>query len=709
MAEELIPGIEPDDRPADLFVFNGINGATGSYGVEPKSQQELVKLIRGEEDEAFRQDLAEKAETIDFPSTAEDSTVAQNGWGIIFPVEPQSHSTEAVLEAMSELIALRRWQAGGPYTGPVDDEGNYTGGGLFRIFAGADGYRPGESSREFIRRFGAGTGIVNPRKGVPYYLLLVGTPEEIPYYFQFQLDVQFGVGRICFETLEEYANYARNVVEVERGEVTVDRRAAFFGVTNDHDRATQLSTQHQVLPLYNTLKTDFSDWDMSTFIGKEANQPATKAQLSHLLTGQKPALLFTASHGMEFPQDDPRQLPHQGAILCQDWRGPRRHRGPISEELYFSKDDIDSQTDLRGLITFCFACFGGGCPHRDEFAYGKKRPVIAPKPFLAGLPTKMLGKPKGALAFIGHVERAWGYSIVESGLQGAAGGRNITPMRETLEYLLWGDAAGWSTDLTLNFRFAQLATDLTFKMEQIDRNKFEFPDRYEADLAREGPELVKMWTEHNDARGYIIIGDPAARLPVAEDFTPAPAAGDAAYELTGSAASQPATATATAPATELGETGEAESFGWFGGGDDKKEAAAEEATGEPTAAEPGLAQSLQTVAKELAAKLSQAVDDLTSLEVLTYTSDDINQAKADYDSKRDINSAQTQLRAMTRIFLDGDIVNLVPKTGESDFGTQIDRELWETHLQMVQLAQTNRVEFLKALGEITGTVVRAIR
>jgi hypothetical protein len=136
-----------------------------------------------------------------------------------------------------------------------------------------------------------------------------------------------------------------------------------------------------------------------------------QANLGRLLGGDRTsALLFTASHGMGFPLGDPRQLPHQGALLCQDWLGPGAER-PISPDHYFSADDVSADARLLGLLAFHFACYGAGTPRMDEFARQafKKPTPIAPHAFVLRLPQKLLGHPKGgALAVVGHVERALG-------------------------------------------------------------------------------------------------------------------------------------------------------------------------------------------------------------------------------------------------------------------------------------------------------------
>ena len=127
---------------------------------------------------------------------------------------------------------------------------------------------------------------------------------------------------------------------------------------------------------------------------------ATKAKLHDLLGGaETPALLFTASHGVPFSPGSPRQLPHQGALLCQDWPGPRawRGRGEIPQDFYFAGDDLSSDTNLLGMIAFCFACYGGGTPQHDDFPKPGTTTLqeVAPKPFMARLPMHMLGREKG--------------------------------------------------------------------------------------------------------------------------------------------------------------------------------------------------------------------------------------------------------------------------------------------------------------------------
>jgi hypothetical protein len=661
--EELEALHKEQQSSAETLRFNGINGATGEYGVRPMTGEELANVIVGETPPENLGELNSK-KTSPFPiKPPNDPTrLDEAGWAVVFA----AGADPTIKEALSELLELRRKQAGD----------------RFKIYEGADPYGDAEkkagatrAKATFFKRHKIGGGPADPEE-MPYYVLIVGSPEDIPYEFQYQLDVMRGVGRIHFETPEAYASYARSVVRAESGQVKLSRRASFFGVANLDDKATELSAKYLIRPLYeklrqqqpfdlwvgdDTQRTKLSlDWQFEAFVGKKAS----KAWLQRLLGGdQTPALLFTASHGMEFPMDDPkkRQIPHQGALLCQDWPGPNQWRGEIPQDFYFAGDDLSSDANALGLIAFHFACFSAGTPRVDQFAqqaFKDERQVIAPRDFVGGLPKSLLSH--GALAVIGHVERAWGFSIVSPGSVDQTG-----VFESALLQLFRQDPVGWVTE-NLNMRYADLATQMTATLE------------YERDSVNPY-DLAQMWTEQNDARSYVVIGDPAARLPIAmPDEKPAerPALGTTSISTVPAASTGKAEAVPARPGDKMEPSGPEEFAVDFG------------------LQVSDLSGSIKQFTNQLASALSKAAANITTLEVKTFTTDDIaTVAQGD--------EGRAKLRAYTRVAFDGDMQVYVPaKVGG------VDEELWKIHADMVREAQANRAQFLQSMAELATNLLK---
>jgi hypothetical protein len=671
-----------EDLSSETLVFNGIDGASGGYLLPEMTLAQVSALAQGQTiDTEALQELKQRVYDLQNPHAgveADARDLAQTGWGVIF-----SHNVDpAIVEALDPLLKLRHEQAGE----------------RFKVYSGADGYRPGESKAEFLERHGMGPGPANPDK-VPYYLLIVGEPADIPYRFQYQLDVQYAVGRLTFDSVDDYAYYALSVVQAEKG-LKLPQRMAMFGVSNPDDRATAMSAEHLVQPLAEKLlalqpqwasqapagEAGFQPWDIQTILKDQA----TKAGLSALLEGkQAPALLFSASHGIAFPNGDSRQAPHQGALICQDWPGPENWRKAIPQDFYFASDDLSSNANLLGTLAFFFACYGAGTPQADEFAHQLGQPdrrMIAPHDFVAALPKRMLSLPKGgALAAVGHVERAWGVSFFS-----AKAGPQIQTFQDCLTRLLKGNyPIGYAFEV-FNNRYAEISSDLTNQLEEI-----KFAYRKPNDL-----ELARQWTVNNDARNYIVLGDPAVRLAVGKGSTEAaerPTIPEIARLPAGipegipegipSGMPEPVsvvTVTTRQTVAAQSATGaESTSLEEFGLLDSFKQV------------QVNLSGTLQDFVGKLGDFLGKALDEATSLEVATYVSEDMNAVK--YEAGR---FSGARLRALTRIEIDGDSLICIPENeGE------LDTALWKIHMDMVQQAQISRAELLKTVvSAATGLV-----
>jgi hypothetical protein len=512
----------PDEFPIteDCIYMNGVDGVTGDYlaapldgdGTELKQSvrfADIVEVIKGSAPP--REQAEQLASVAHAPGekhlglhfTIDPTDIAKTGWGVVFPAaHGEDHPAR---KALGPLLRHREQQVGDA--------------ARFKVLSYGDAEGRPEEWSGWLARHGVSAGTVEPRK-VPFYLLLVGSPAEMPFAFAHMLGLEYAVGSLHFDTPEEYAAYAESVVAYETGDtVPTAGEAVFFGPR--HDQATRLSADLLLDPLVGgvpgadrppvveqafmesrkTLGTRAAQFKARKVVGARATKDALLETLSPPAGAKPPSLIFTASHGMAFPAGHADQAGAQGALLCQDWPGA----GSISPAYYLSGADVPSDARLHGVVTFHFACYGAGTPSHDRFFHkpGRRPPQIAPRPFVAALPKRLLSHPGGgALACIGHVERAWGYSIVSN-----TSSPQLIPFENAIGRILSGKPVGLAMK-DFSEKYAALSADLTRILEKVGFGFAPPADR-----------LARLWVERNDAEGYFVLGDPAVRLRV-EKFGP---------------------------------------------------------------------------------------------------------------------------------------------------------------------------------------------
>jgi hypothetical protein len=469
--------------------FNGVAGDTGNYLMSPLSVEQVAGLIKGPSGGVTAGAAAEVVASpadpsfvdwvrrawsaltgahLGLPYGIDPASVRQAGWGVVF----HEQEADAVKRALQPLIDHRRRG--------VD-------AGRVHVLA----YTEGQSVPGWLDAHGVSTGNQDPAK-VPYYLLLVGDPNRIPFSFCHQLDIEYAVGYLHFDTPEEYERYARSVVSYETGvSVPTALDALFFGTRQDP--ATTLSADLLVQPLADASLTRYRK---TVLIGEDATKSALQAALTSV-AGRPPAVALTATHGLAWPCGSPQQLSTQGALICQDWEP---HTVPASGDR-FAAEDVPPHASVHGMIAFHFACYSAGTPSTDRFLHkpGSPPPAIAPRAFIAALPKALLAhRNGGALACVGHVERAWGYSFATR-----RGDARLVPFQNLLARLDAGEPLGHAVK-DFNERYATLSASLATMLEKVGYG-----------LAVDDRALAQDWIERNDAEGYIVVGDPAVALRTA--------------------------------------------------------------------------------------------------------------------------------------------------------------------------------------------------
>ncbi len=431
---------------------------TAETGTGISSHDEL-RLCRKYEEKI---ESLEQRKWRELPADVDPHKLAKTGWGVVFALGEDP----AIPAQLRPLLRRREDQAAN----------------LYRKLT----YHPSESASVFLwNRHGEIPGVFDPER-LPYYILIVGSPEKIPFEFQYQLATSHAVGRIAFDDVEDYGRYARAVVKTERKGSSLSRKATLFSVERG-DWVTDLLARHLVAPLREDWNHLADDWKLETL----CRSKASSSNLRQCLDSEAaPGIILASCHGESFAAGDARQKRYQGALLCQQ------------DDDRFSADDVSESSRLDGQVIFLFCCYGAGTPVRSNFPHAAKKgepEILAEQPFVARLPQELLSR--GALACIGHVDRGWTTSFAW-----AFGDKEIPAvlsLKDTiLQLLRQGHRLGHAMR-SLVRRYTAIAAALTLEIERREHGGDEADD----EQARQRREFE--WTALNDARNFIVLGDPA--------------------------------------------------------------------------------------------------------------------------------------------------------------------------------------------------------
>jgi hypothetical protein len=392
--------------------------------------------------------------------------LAEAGWGVLFA----EGTSAAVRKALQPLLEHRRNQAKGLYREVSVPQGS--------------------TARRFLQSVGSKLNARPTPKQFPYYLLLVGGPEQITFRFQSELDVQYAVGRIFFDTAEEYAAYAQGVVSAEAKERPTPRSALVASPSSSSE--SRFLSEDIAAPLSEILKRSRPESKIETVSG----QAATTATLIALLEGcpEKADLLAIFAAGASFPFGDQRQRTDQGAVISSDWtpKHPLDHKG------YAAAGSL-ARTNQRtaSSIIFMFGDYSTGSREVeldgiDETGALKSRRV-APRPFVSALSQNLL--TNGARAVIGLVGR-----ITSSHATWNTDGIHIQGFSAVFRQILDGFPVGWAME-SFGTYFADLSA--IFHSLREDRAFFKPSDH---EIFRD------VFESLNDLSNLMLLGDPAVYL-----------------------------------------------------------------------------------------------------------------------------------------------------------------------------------------------------
>ncbi len=337
-------------------------------------------------------------------------------------------------------------------------------------------------------------------KKTPQYILIVGGPDQIPFRFQSILSTVANVGRVHFEDLDDLTTYVHKLIRIENAPEPLSRKeVVVFAPDGGLPDPTYFSKRYMADPLAEHMHESLG-FDTHTL----SSIDATKTKSLAALQQTKPALVYTASHGLgALDQTLEVQQRYNGAICCQRTGSERR-----TEDWLFAAHDIPLEEPfLEGAIFFQFACFGYGTPAESDYAHWlpNARDDYPGTDFVAAIPKKLLAHPRGPIAYIGHLDTAFlhGFADVSNRHIDARWHTRIAPFKAAVEDILGAQPSGLSMR-NLHNRYSVCNALITNIYDREKRGRLTWTPALKA-------RFLDNWITRGDAQNYMVFGDPAAR------------------------------------------------------------------------------------------------------------------------------------------------------------------------------------------------------
>lgn len=412
----------------------------------------------------------------------DDWTHPDVGWGVVLPERDDldAHAKSVAADAPAAIQELVRRRGGAP---------------VLR-------YTPALAARGLLRRYERGGGSTEPGprgdRGtaagqIPHYLLIVASPAEIPWNFQYRLQTEAFVGRLDLDAagLENYVGALLDDWKRSRRDVG---KPVVWSVDHGHPDMTRLMRRTIADRLANAFQRDPEFADPGLYLSDGA---ATAGKLVEAIRRRRPAFIATTSHGATYPLDDPITLAGQlGALVDADHSllGPK---------------NLPTDWEAEGAIWYAHACCSAGASRVSAFqgllsessTLGRTVQSLGQAGEIsATLPKALLGHARPLGAFIGHVEPTFNWTLYDAGNQETTTSHIV----RTLYNLLHASARP-TVGRALKQYYGYVASLLLQHHDAIAALQRHAPGA--PDLA------IRTKLVATDLLSMVLLGDPTVRLP----------------------------------------------------------------------------------------------------------------------------------------------------------------------------------------------------